>query len=86
MSQQDVLARKGLKTPRAAVIAGMIFSVLLISSQSLIWFSLPANPSQSASDVISHPEAISLRFESTALRRHCFSVVHRGGTRSFGGA
>jgi hypothetical protein len=60
MSQQGVLTRKGLKTPRAAAIAGMIFSVLLISSQLLIWLSLPANPSQSASDVISHPETISL--------------------------
>lgn len=60
MSQQGVLTRKGLKTPRAAAIAGMIFSALLISSQLLIWLSLPANPSQSASDVISHPETISL--------------------------
>jgi hypothetical protein len=60
MSQPDVLTNKGLKTPKAAAIAGMVFSVLLITSQLLIWLSIPATPSQSASDLVGHTTTVSL--------------------------
>jgi hypothetical protein len=40
---QDALIHKGLKTPRAAAIAGILFSILLITSQMLVWISIPAN-------------------------------------------
>lgn len=38
------LVHSGLRTPRAAAIAGIIFSVLFISSLSMLWRSLPADP------------------------------------------
>jgi hypothetical protein len=60
MSQEGVITHKGLKTPRAAAIAGILFSVLLITSQLLIWSSLPAISSHSASEVVGHSNTVSL--------------------------
>ena len=37
-------ARSALRTPRAAALAGIVFSVLLISSLALLRASVPANP------------------------------------------
>jgi hypothetical protein len=60
MSQEGVLTRKGLKTPKAAAIAGIVFSVLLVTSELLIWRSTPVNPSETVSDVLGHSKTISL--------------------------
>ncbi len=38
------LVHSGLRTPRAAAIAGIVFSVLFISSLSMLWRSLPVDP------------------------------------------
>jgi hypothetical protein len=59
VNQEIALIHQGLKTPRAAAIAGLIFSVLLITSQLLIRSSIPANPLGPAGDVLSHSNAIS---------------------------
>ena len=40
------LTRAGLTTPRAAAIAGIVFSLLLILSLLLIWISVPADPQE----------------------------------------
>ena len=34
----------GLRTPRAAAIAGILFSMLLMASFWLLWSAVPANP------------------------------------------
>jgi hypothetical protein len=60
MSPNNVLTPKGLKAPKAAAIAGILFSVLLASSQFLIWLSIPATPSQSTTDLVGHSNTISL--------------------------
>ncbi|HBZ70484.1 MAG TPA: hypothetical protein DEP35_12445 [Deltaproteobacteria bacterium] len=60
MNEQDGLAHKRMKTPRAAAIAGILFSVLLITSQLLIRLSIPADPLGPPEDVVSHSKAISL--------------------------
>jgi len=60
MNAQNSLTHQGLKTPKAAAIAGILFSVLLISSQLLVWLSIPANLSGPPQDVISHTNTISL--------------------------
>ena len=60
MSPNSVLTPKGLKAPKAAAIAGIIFSVLLVSSQLLIWLSIPATPSQSATELVGHSNTISV--------------------------
>ncbi len=44
MSQEERLTSQRLTTPRAAAIAGILFSVLLISSMVLIRISIPADP------------------------------------------
>ena len=51
---------QAMKTPRAAAIAGIISSILLIISQVLIRISIPSNPLAPALDVISHSKTISL--------------------------
>jgi hypothetical protein len=59
MNQEAALIGTGLKTPRAAAIAGIIFSVLFIMGQLLIRSSIPANPLSSAADVVNHSQRIS---------------------------
>jgi hypothetical protein len=51
--------RQRMRTPRAAAIAGIIFSALLITSFRLVWASVPANPMGPAADVIHNSRVIS---------------------------
>jgi hypothetical protein len=44
MDEEITLTRRRLKTPRAAAIAGIVFSLLLIASLTLIKLSVPADP------------------------------------------
>jgi hypothetical protein len=60
MTDQGVLTGKALRTPKAAALAGIVFSVLLIASELLIWLSVPVNPSTPAIDVMNKSETISL--------------------------
>ena len=52
--------RKSLRAPRAAAVAGILFSVLLIASYVLVWVSIPANPEAQDLAVISHSKTISV--------------------------
>jgi hypothetical protein len=45
-AQEIDLTRKRLKTPRADAIAGIIFSLLLMASLTIIRLSIPANPNE----------------------------------------
>src|SRR4249919_3207425 len=49
MTEQRTLTRAGLKTPRAAAIAGMLFSVLLIIVFWLLRSAVPADPQEPGS-------------------------------------
>lgn len=60
MSEQDSTFHKRLRAPKAAAIAGILFCVLLITSQLLIWLSIPANLSAQAFEVINHSRTIEL--------------------------
>jgi len=60
MGEDDSTIHKGLRAPKAAAIAGMLFCVLLVTSQLLVWSSLPANLGGPALDVVSHSGTISL--------------------------
>lgn len=62
MKQESASIRQRMKTPRAAAIAGIIFSCLLTTSLLLIWASIPANPFGAATDVIKHSKTISFAF------------------------
>jgi fumarate reductase subunit C len=44
MKQEVNLIRARLKTPRAAAVAGVLFSVLLITGLLLLRLSVPADP------------------------------------------
>jgi hypothetical protein len=44
MNQQSIIVRSRLTTPRAAAIAGILFSLLNLTSLVLIRISVPANP------------------------------------------
>jgi hypothetical protein len=44
VSENNALSVAGLRTPKAAAIAGIVFSVLLITIFWLLWRSLPADP------------------------------------------
>ena len=50
---------KRLRAPRAAAVAGILFSALLIASYTLVWASIPANPEAQDLDVIAHSKTIS---------------------------
>jgi hypothetical protein len=63
MNQQGDLSREGLKTPRAAAIAGIVFSLLLMASMFLLLTSLPPDPLAAATDVIRHSKRISLAID-----------------------
>src|SRR5690348_12366840 len=52
--------RQRVRKPRAAAIAGIMFAVLLITSQLLIRISIPANPLGPAQEVINRSNTISL--------------------------
>jgi hypothetical protein len=52
-AQPELLPRARLTTPRAAAVAGILFSVLLLASLTLIRISVPADP-QEAGDWLSN--------------------------------
>lgn len=58
MVEETSGVHKGLRAPRAAAVAGILFSVLLIASYVLIWVSIPADPGAQDLDVIRHSKTI----------------------------
>jgi len=63
MTVESPSMRQRLRTPRAAAIAGIVFSLLLISSMSLIWISIPADPLASPADVARNSRRIALALD-----------------------
>jgi hypothetical protein len=59
MNQEADLIRQSMKTPRAAAVAGILFSLLLMTSFLLVRMSVPANPLSGASSFTEHAKAIS---------------------------
>ena len=60
MGQEGWLIHNRLWAPRAAAIAGILFCVLLITSQLLLWVSIPDSPGGPALDLVGHSKAIAL--------------------------
>ena len=67
MVEETSGVHKRLRAPRAAAVAGILFSVLLIASYVLVWISIPANPGAKDLDVISHSKTISLALNLLAF-------------------
>jgi hypothetical protein len=60
MDEQGSTIHQRLRAPRAAAVAGILFSVLLVTSDLLVWISTPANLAANASYVMSHSTTVSL--------------------------
>ncbi|MDB5594243.1 MAG: conserved rane protein of unknown function [Hyphomicrobiales bacterium] len=54
------IARTGLKTPRAAAVAGLIFAVLLLASLTLLFQSVPARPTDPGEWLVAQTWKVSL--------------------------
>jgi hypothetical protein len=72
VTPNEALSRTNLKTPKAAAIAGMLFSLLTVAAFWLLWISVPADPQF---------EHCCARFESRPICRDCLPVVHRRPAR-----
>src|ERR1700746_3436676 len=59
MDEETSGVYKRLRAPRAAAVAGILFSALLIASYTLVWASIPANPEAQDLDLIAHSKTIS---------------------------
>jgi hypothetical protein len=42
MNDEEQLIRESIRTPRAAAVAGIVFAVLLITSEVLVWVYVPS--------------------------------------------
>jgi hypothetical protein len=60
MTQQVARIRQEMKTPRAAAVAGILFSLLGTSSFLLFRISMPPNPLSQATGMVQHSKTISL--------------------------
>jgi hypothetical protein len=60
MNHEADLIRQSMKTPRAAAVAGILFSLLLMASFLLVRISVPANPLSEPAGFTEHAKAISL--------------------------
>ena len=60
MSQVDGLTEAGLKTPKAAAIAGVVFSLLTPASFGLLWIAIPAEPKASGAWVATDANEVAL--------------------------
>lgn len=59
MAEETSGVHNRLRAPRAAAVAGILFSVLLIASYVLVWVSIPAIPEAQDLDIIGHSKTIS---------------------------
>jgi len=87
MSQNDASIESRLRVPKSAAIAGILFCVLLVASQLLVWISIPANLGGPALEVINHSKTISfalnlLPFAGIAFLWFIAVVRNRLGTCS----
>ena len=60
MTHTDALTRENLRTPRAAAIAGMLFSLLTVTIFWLLWNSVPADPQEPGLWLTTNSHAVTL--------------------------
>ena len=60
MTQEHETIRQSIRTPRAAAIAGVIFALLLISSEILVWRYVPSVATVAPAEVARHSRALAL--------------------------
>src|SRR6516164_11382126 len=52
--------RQSVRTPRAAAVAGIVFAVLLITGEVLVWLYVPSVASAQAGEIARHSKELSL--------------------------
>jgi len=67
MTRENDLPRSGLTTPRAAAVAGILFSLLLTTSLVLIRFTVPANPQDAGDWLASRASTVGLALHLVPL-------------------
>lgn len=72
MTPEIQLTRQGLKTPRAAAFAGILFSLLLITSMIIIRTSIPPNPLANSAEFAAYAERVSFAFDLLPFAGICF--------------
>jgi hypothetical protein len=72
MNPEVDLIHHGMKTPRAAAIAGIVFSLLTMFSMLLIRSSIPPDPFAAATEASSHSKRISLALDLLPFAGICF--------------
>ncbi len=60
MSQVDAVTEAGLRTPKAAAIAGVAFSLLTLATFGLLWSAIPAEPQASAAWLAANANEVAL--------------------------
>ena len=60
MTRMDLLTRETLRTPKAAAIAGMLFSLLTVAVFWLLWNSVPADPQEPGLWLTTNSNAVAL--------------------------
>ena len=60
MTPNEALSRTNLKTPKAAAIAGMLFSLLTVAAFWLFWISVPADPQEPGSWLSANSSTVAL--------------------------
>ena len=60
MSQVEGVTEAGLKTPKAAAIAGVVFSLLTLASFGLLWSAIPAGPEASGAWLAANADEVAL--------------------------
>ena len=63
MTPESSSLRQRMRTPRAAAVAGIAFSLLLMASLFLIWASIPANPLEARPDLVKQSRRLSLALD-----------------------
>jgi hypothetical protein len=60
MNDEQERIRQSVRTPRAAAVAGIVFAVLLITSEVLVWFYVPSVASAQAGEIARHSRELSI--------------------------
>jgi len=60
VADEQELIRQTMRTPRSAAVAGIVFAVLLITSEVLVWFYIPSVASAQAGIISRHSKELTL--------------------------
>ena len=77
MSEMNSFSGAQLRTPKAAAIAGIVFSALLLAIIWLLRRSLPADPLDPGAWLATESNTVALALNMIPFRRDCLPVVYR---------